>query len=428
VTAHRSSCLVCGSGDLRLLADLPAVPVLCNQIIRDPAAARSVKRAPLRLVGCYGCGHMFNAAFDPAVIDYDAAYENSLLCSPRYRNFTDEIVTRIRTRCGDDARSVVEIGCGRGEFLRILSESGYSEATGFDPGRPDETLSSPDGARIAIVGEAFDPVRTPQADLVCSRHVLEHLSDPVGLLRQVRTAYAGRPPRLVFLEVPNGSFTLSRLGIWDLIYEHVSYFTRWSLSRAMTEAGLYPLAVEPVFGEQFLVAEARLAGAADPEPPPSAIVEDFMTFGRRFDRMIGEWRAWLQAARAGGRRLAVWGAGSKGVTFLNLLDRDVERAVSYVVDANPLKAGAYVAGTGHPIRPPDDVTRERPDAILLMNPEYEREIRQTLTDLGTNIDCIVVSGELPPSSSAARRAGKRIQGNRVRGWRSPSPPLRSGRG
>jgi hypothetical protein len=351
------------------------------------------------------CGHMFNERFDEALIDYNASYENSLLGSPRYKDYTDEIVGRVARIAAAGGRTAVEVGCGRGEFLHLLREHGFSTCVGFDPSRSDEHTVTSDGT-VSIIGTVFEPGRAPRADLVCSRHVLEHLPQPLELLRTVRAAFEAAPPQLVFLEVPDGSFTLVALGIWDLIYEHVSYFTQWSLSRALAEARLIPTRVETSFGGQFLLAEARFGGNVQSVPrisPPDHLLNQFETFHRRFDDMITGWEQWLAAVRERRVKLALWGGGSKGVTFLNLLDRGDEHAVSYVIDVNPLKNGAFVAGTGHPIRAPSAAKGDRLDAVLLMNPEYEPEVRRALADLGESIEVIVVSGRMPPKDLPFRR-------------------------
>jgi hypothetical protein len=107
----------------------------------------------------------------------------------------------------------------------------------------------------------------------------------------------------------------------------------------------------------------------------------------------------MDLARRRGKRLALWGGGSKGVTFLNLLDRNGQHVVQQVVDINPLKAGTFAAGTGHQIVPPAALQDSPPDAILLMNPEYETEVRQALRDLDIAVRLIPVSGHLPPTAT-----------------------------
>ncbi len=401
--ARRAFCLVCGSEDLAEVIRIPAVPAICNQLLYNVERARQVARADIDLVGCRCCGHMFNAAFDPGAVDYNEMYENSLMGSPRYRQYTIGLIERLLSAYDLKGGTVVEIGCGRGEFLRMLCDGGMRRAIGFDPGRPGETTAVGDAA-LTIIGAPFDVALAPRADLVCARHVLEHLPSPISLLVTVRMAYLSRPPRVLLLEVPNGRHTIDQLGIWDLIYEHVSYFTPSSLSWALRSAGFVADQIETTFGGQFLVVEAQF-------DPPAAVRsigertcntgEKFESFRAGFANVLDAWGSWLGVARQTQRRLALWGAGAKGAMFLNFLDRCDGHAIAQVIDINPLKAGAFVAGTGHPIAPPSALCECQPDGILLMNPEYEAEVRQILEGLDVSSELITVSGGLPPMTVAA---------------------------
>jgi hypothetical protein len=415
-TVWGSACIICGSPELIDVLTTPPVPILCNQLLYDPARARDVARAAIVLVGCRRCGHVFNRAFDASAVRYDRGYENSLMGSPRYQEYTAGIIDRLFAARDLRGGTVVEIGCGRGEFMRMLCERGMSRGVGFDPGQPDGDDAVGD-ARVSIIGSPFDRAAAPQqTELVCARHVLEHLPDPVSLLASLRSVYESRPQCMLLLEVPNGCYTLEQLGIWDLIYEHVSYFTHPSLSWGLAAAGLSLDRITTTFGGQFLLAEAAFdrAGpsAAFPKTVPET-VSHFAAFGAEFSRTVNDWKRWLDTARQSGRRIALWGAGSKGSTFLNLTDWDDDRSVTQVVDVNPRKAGAFVAGTGHPIGPPEALRYSRPNTILLMNPEYQGEVRRLLQSLGVPSEVIAVSGNrLPIVKSVQRKHGSRCAGPR----------------
>ena len=396
------SCIICRSSDLAFLAELASVPVIGTQLLRSSDEARRVARGDIWLVGCRCCGHVFNSAFDIDRVVYDERYENSLMGSPHYRRYSESIISRLVSTYDLGGGTAVEIGCGRGEFLQMLCDRGLRKGIGFDPGRPagENRL---DHSAVTIIGDMFTPSRAPNADIVCSRYVLEHLLSPVDLLRSIREAYASNPARVVFTEVPNGGYMLDGLGVWDPLYEHSSYFTSSSLANAMRLAGLAPGPINAEFGHQFLTAEATFAKRATDErvaAPPDT--QSFDGFADRFRRALSLWQEWLDQAWREGRRLALWGAGAKSITFLNVLDRSGS-IIERVVDINPLKAGAFTAGTGHPIVSPAALKQQPPDTILVMNPEYEGEIRQMLDGLGLDADLIVVSGRpLPPGASARR--------------------------
>jgi hypothetical protein len=86
---------------------------------------------------------------------------------------------------------------------------------------------------------------------------------------------------------------------------------------------------------------------------------------------------------------AVWGAGSKGVTFLNLIEPG--REVAAVVDVNPNKVGLHLPGTGQEVVGPEAVAGDAVDHVLVMNPLYLDEISAQLAALGSRAEVIAVS-------------------------------------
>jgi hypothetical protein len=87
--------------------------------------------------------------------------------------------------------------------------------------------------------------------------------------------------------------------------------------------------------------------------------------------------------------VAVWGAGSKGVSFLNLVSAGQD--VSYVVDVNPNKTGLYIPGTGQIVSSPDELEGRELATVVVMNPLYVEEIRATLAGLGLHPEVVAVS-------------------------------------
>ncbi|MBN1964163.1 MAG: methyltransferase, partial [Anaerolineae bacterium] len=77
-------CPVCAATAVEPVLALPQVPVLCNVLYQSQAAAQATPRGDIELVYCPACGHLFNAAYDPALVAYTQVYENSLHFSPRF--------------------------------------------------------------------------------------------------------------------------------------------------------------------------------------------------------------------------------------------------------------------------------------------------------------------------------------------------------
>ena len=375
-------CPVCG-GKSDVFWRRDGLPVRCNVLCRTREEAVSTPRGDIHLAVCDDCGYIHNAAFDPARMAYDQAYENSLHFSPRFQAYAEELARRLIVRYDLHGKDVLEIACGQGDFLGLLCDLGDNCGVGFDPsyfGKPAD-----DGSRVRVIADYFSPKYAGErADLICCRHALEHMPDPIGFLRTVHESIGeGRTPG-VFFEVPNVLFTLRDLGIWDIIYEHCCYFSAASLCRAFVEACFVVEDVGEVYGGQFLTIDAKpsdtIGRSRSLADDAACVVAETRRFAERFNEKFGTWQRRFDELVDGGRRAVVWGSGSKGVTFLNMMDR--AQAVTHVVDINPRKQGMYVAGSGQQIVAPDALRNYKPDAVIVMNPLYVDEIEATVREMG----------------------------------------------
>lgn len=383
-------CPVCVGERFTPIFRLPKVPIFCNQYWPVESEALQASGGTLDIVQCDNCSHVFNRAFDSEKIKYAVGYENSLHFSPTFGIFIESLAARLIDRYDIREKRVLEIGCGDAGFLTFLCESGGNTGFGFDPSQTDRVVDT-SGGRVAIDGDYYTAEkRVPDIDVVCSRHVLEHLDSPGTLLRMLRELHKDRPGTIGYFEVPNGDFCLKPQGIWDLIYEHVSYFTPQSLSYLLNSCGYRILDMGFAFDDQFLWAEVALDGAPaeDVDTVEPAVSADSVRGG--YDRMIDSCRRKIEQLSSEGHRMALWGAGSKGVTFLNVADSD--HAIGTVVDINPRKQSQHVAVTGQKIVAPEALGDVRPDVIFVMNSRYMTEIAETLGQLGVSAKLISVHG------------------------------------
>ena len=111
-------------------------------------------------------------------------------------------------------------------------------------------------------------------------------------------------------------------------------------------------------------------------------------FAARHQEKLDEWRKRLVEYQEAGSLVAIWGAGSKGVAFLTTLG--VTDQVAYAVDINPHKQGMFMPGTGHAVVGPDSLLQSPPDVVVVMNPVYLDEIRDTLAGVGLSPDLVTL--------------------------------------
>ncbi len=391
-------CLVCDGVAGRPLVTIPQVPVHLHLLQADRDAAIAVPRGDIQLMFCPDCGHLWNGLFYPESVSYEGLYENSLHFSPKFQEYADNLARHLIGRFSLYGKDIVEIGSGRGEFLRLLCDLGNNRGVGFEPSAVAETAPTHPHLRLVRRFLTTDQAGLP-LDFICCRHTLEHMADPRAFVRTLREVIGARAGVGLYFEVPDGGYMLRELALWDLIYEHVSYFTVPSLTRLFAQEGFAVTAVYSAFGEQFLCLEAKAGPGPGLQPEadgPVVLAGQAARFAARYAATVRFWQEQTHAWAQAGRRVAVWGAGSKAISFLNQMAE--AEAVACVVDINPRKHGMFISGTGHPIVPPVWLREYRPDVVLVMNPQYRAEIATMLAQEGVmtrtgGVPALIVMGE-----------------------------------
>jgi len=392
---YAAGCPMCGSQQTSEFWHADQAPVFCNALCRSVEESRVARQAPIHLRYCEQCSGIFNATFDGRLMAYDAGYENSLHFSPRFQQYAAALADRLVRDHALYDKDLVEIGCGDGLFLRMLCCRGGNRGLGFDPSYRPESTGTFDGLPIRIVPEYFNAdASRHRIDFLCCRQVLEHVDAPRDFLQMVRETIGGRRNARLFFEVPNVLFTLEEQGIWDIIYEHCNYFSLPSLKQLFESAGFAVVGLREEFDRQFLSIEAEVAkpGALDLSGDRCEGGLDVPRLARRFaavyEASVASWREQLETFRRQRARVVLWGAGSKGVTFLNV-HRQFQNLISYVVDLNPHKHGRFVPVTGQRVVAPSFLRDFQPDAIVVMNPTYRAEIAAMLLEIDIAAELMV---------------------------------------
>ena len=374
------NCPVCSSKEQTPVLDLTGLPVVINAQA-SPTEAKAVHKENISLVVCNSCTHLFNTSFDEKLSSYDSSYENSLHFSSHFREHAKALAQRLVQNFDLTGETVAEAGAGPGHFLELLRLEGVKDAYGFDPSYDPNRLGSPSTSGITLSSKLFPSDGSIKAKMALTQHVLEHLTNPVQLLTVLKRAVQENQNSIVYTEVPNGDLMIEKCALWDLIYEHISFFTKKSLTTAHALAGLSVENTGSDFGDQFLWAISKQAEVdykpAYDETTESAIASAVL-FGKKAILQIEAAKEDLQRYSKEGP-VVLWGAGSKGMTYLNLV-ADNEQ-ISAVVDVNPRKSGFGVPGTDYVISAPESLTQLKPKNVLIANPVYKAEIEAILESL-----------------------------------------------
>ncbi|WP_432817027.1 class I SAM-dependent methyltransferase [Sulfitobacter sp. JB4-11] len=344
----------------RLLYSQDGFPVFQNRMYASVEDARNCPKGDIRLVEDLTTGLVRNDAFDPALVDYDASYQNEQANSAPFRAHLEWAADLITRHMGSD--NLVEVGCGKGTFLEMLADRGVS-ITGFDP--------TYEGDNPLIEKCYFGPELGLEARGMILRHVLEHIPDPYAFLCQLRDANGGGG--LIYIEVPCLDWICEGRCWFDIFYEHVNYFRLSDFGKMFGSV----MTMGRCFGGQYLYVIADLGSLRPPEYDPA----NTAPFPDDFTQTLDDIAATTTPADV------IWGGASKGVIYALLAAR-AGAPVKAVIDINPNKQQRYLAGTGLQVRAPQDVLPGLPPAarILIMNPNYSAEIRQMSDNAFTYVE------------------------------------------
>lgn len=392
-TSQKYVCSVCASSDTFIIMELRDIPILCNVKWPTPAQARNTAKGDISLSFCNNCAHVFNHVFEHDRFSYSAQYENTLSFSPLFQEYTHRLVLDLTRRYNLHSKTIVDIGCGDCNFLTSLCELGQNDGIGFDPSLEHRPDLDEKNLKIRFIPDMYSERHASlYADFICCRHVLEHIPDPLGFLQRIRKSIGNHLNSVLFFEVPNALFIFRDLSIWDIIYEHYSYFHETSLEYLFRISGFSVQKIYEAYSGQFLCIEAT---PAEKTEIPAGFIERVKSFSQyalkfqtAFKEKLERLSFKLGEIQKKSHRAVVWGAGSKGVMFCNIMK--VCETVKYVVDINPRKEGMHISGTGQKIVSPQFLSRYRPEVIFVMNSIYLNEISKMLREQKLSSELFIV--------------------------------------
>jgi SAM-dependent methyltransferase len=235
-TVPGSRCWICGECTLVLekRGNLPADLSAENFRISDTAYGCTAD-----LFLCGACG--FRQASDlPDVLRFyqdmdDDAYEESREARGIQARVLLETVAQYRP-----AGRLLDVGAGSGILVAEAARMGF-EAEGIEPSGPLYTQAKQHGLKVHHGTLPSASIRGPY-DIATVIDVIEHVPDPVGLLRQVRSTLAD--DGLAVVVTPDVSSVMARvLGRrwWHYRIAHIGYFNRQTLTLAFRESGFEPV-------------------------------------------------------------------------------------------------------------------------------------------------------------------------------------------
>jgi SAM-dependent methyltransferase len=329
------------------------------QFLPDASTVASDTGIDLAICQCRGCG-LVQLAAEPVPYFRDVIRAAGL--SQDMRDFRLAQFGRFLERFSLRGRKVVEIGCGRGEYLALLAEAG-ADAYGIEHLAASVDACRSVGLRVEQGFVAGPDVRLRDApfDAFAIFNFLEHLPDPNGTLRGIHANLADGAVGLV--EVPNFDMMLRERQFAEFMSDHLFYFTAATLTTALSTNGFEVLGCTEEWHAYVLSAVVRKRAALD-----------LSGFHAHQARLRDELHAYIGLHPSG--RVAVWGAGHQSLALLSLME--LGGRIRYVIDSAPFKQGRFTPATHVPIVAPSMLRTDPVDAVIVVAAGYSDEVARIL--------------------------------------------------
>lgn len=335
---------------------------------------------PLKLYVCDRCWLVQTEDYSRSdeLFTKDYAYFSSVSSGwlEHARRYCEMITDRLQL---DGGSFVIEVASNDGYLLKHFVSGGIP-CLGIEP--TDSTAQAAEALGIPVVREFFGKSFAEQklggtkADLILGNNVYAHVPDINDFTEGLKAAL--KPEGTITLEFPH-LLKLIRLNQFDTVYhEHYSYLSLQSVKSIFEKAGLRIYDVEelPTHGGSLRVYGCHAGSSLETLQSVDRVLDDevagglrdlqtYLSFQPKADRVKDDLLSFLIEQKRLGKKVAAYGAAAKGNTLLNYAGVKPD-LLSFVCDAAPSKQGKYMPGSHIPILPPEEISLQQPDFVVIL--------------------------------------------------------------
>lgn len=353
-------CIVCGAElfqePLYICNDMPSESQNLPQI-QDLEEDRAID---YRLCQCSGCGLV---QFDCEPVSY---YLDSTRAGERCElliNMRQTQYKHIIEKYGLQGKKILEIGAGKGGFLKTLKEMGEYEVKEYGIENNSEFVAfareiegvnvqqgNPENEDTVIQGSPFDAF--------LSFAYPARLKNPNSMMR---LAYKNlKEGGIGLVQVPSLEHLLKAGGYYDITRDHIAYYDEATLHFLLQKNG-FDILEQGEVGDLYIYAIVK-------KRTPVNVKDAWKDVASLADAV----KRFTSESTKNGKKLAVWCAGHFAFTVLSTTG--IGRDVSYIIDNAQFKQGCYSPASHVPIFGPEHFKEEPVETILILGPIYVDEI------------------------------------------------------
>jgi len=427
----KMKCLACGH-DIKKLMTFEDMPASAQDI---PTKDELNADHPITLELCQ-CTECSLVQFDCEPVSYykdviRAGGGTSTMTKLRHEEYA-RLLEHMREH-SVKGRNIVEVGCGRGEFLRMWQNLAEDEAgaEALEKDMEKDPLSGqPKSLPLKLTGiehkkELVDEANAHAEDYYDAQKVrnsdfdikvkcfpkvkystnkghfpkvsyrvyegfaegdytypdgpfdafvqfnfLEHQPYPKDMLQNIW--HNLKPKALGLVTVPSFEYILQYNGYYELLHDHIANYTEFTLQKLFQDNGFEVLDMCIVNRDTIEI----IVKKADPDDLTNLRYNgqliDVSSLKESYDRLNEEVNAHLTQLSAENKTMAIWGASHQGFTLA--ATTKLGGKVKYIIDSAKFKQGKYAPASHIPIVSPDYFMTDPVDEILIVAPGYTDEI------------------------------------------------------
>ena len=326
----------------------------------------------LEVVQCAGCG-LVQLTNQPVSYFRDviraAAYSKEMgeFRLQQFKNWAEAFALT--------GKKVLEIGCGKGEYLSLLQASGL-DAYGIEHAQASVEICQKSGLKVTQ-GYLGDDEEIAFKDglfdgFVCL-NFMEHWPYPQKSLQMLLPKLNEGAIGLV--EVPNFDMIVQKGLFSEFIADHLLYFTESTLRLFLQNNGFEVLECKPVWQDYILSAVVRKR-----KPIDLSFFEDFRS------KISQNLHAYIDQFAP--NKVAVWGAGHQALAVISLAN--IAQKIAFVVDSAPFKQGKFTPASHLAIMAPQALIDEPIEAVIVMAASYSDEVVRNIKSQFPHINHIAI--------------------------------------
>jgi hypothetical protein len=354
---NQIKCPVCNQYDYNEIITLEKQPLSNLALSSHYQEAMDNVSFDIVMCMCTNCSHVYNQNASIDNITYKQEENSTYYIGEVWKNYTIKLAQNFIEKYKINNSKILEIGCGDITFLKEFIKN-KNLCVGYDPSYPE---SEKNKYQIDIVSDYFYPKKdfTQEYDVVILRHLVEHLENAKEFLSNlVAGMLKHNPSAKLFIEVPNLQPTLEEYRVNDFVYEHISYFSFYSLRYLLESLNLDILEMYSTFHNENIVAICSIN--EEYRRSIKLIQNSSKGFNINIDSLNQDYKKIVKNSD----NICIWGAGGRGSSFLNIIKKELTNN-EILVDSDERKFGKYVPIVGLQITDYKKLTNSTVDVVII---------------------------------------------------------------